>query len=147
MAKRVLLRLYSYARNSLTFCVNQGLCKGMKRVAFGGESFIISDEGAAALLDYAAAAAMADAAEVVALPAVRPTGEVITVNLVIGPSSELITSQIETSLTEPDTREAPTALRARALQIGKSKSPTHGAAIPKRDHESADPGTGGLELD
>ena len=119
----------------------------MKRVAYGGESFITSDEGAAALLDFAAAAAMGDVAEVVTLPAVRPDGQVITVNLVIGPSSELITSPIETTLTEPDTREATTALRARALQIGKSKSPTHGAAIRERDLESADPGTGGLDLD
>jgi len=119
----------------------------MKRVAYGGESFITSDEGAAALLDFAASAAMSDVAEVVALPAVRPDGQVITVNLVIGPSSELITSPIETSLTEPDTREATAALRARALQIGKSKSPTHGAALSGRDLDSGDPDIGGLELD
>ena len=118
----------------------------MKRVAYGGESFITSDEGAAALLDFAASAAMSDVAEVVALPAVLPDGQVITVNLVIGPSSELITSPIETSLAEPDTREAAAALRARALQIGKSSSPAHGAAIPGRDLDSADPDTGGLEL-
>ena len=118
----------------------------MKRVAYGGESFITSDEGAAALLDFAAAAAMSDVAEVVELPAVLPDGQVITVNLVIGPSSELITSPVETSLAEPDTREAAAALRARALQVGKSSSTAHGAAISERDLDSADPGTGGSAL-
>ena len=118
----------------------------MKRVAYGGESFITSDDGAAALLDFAASAAMSDVAEVVALPAVLPDGQVITVNLVIGPSSELITSPVETSLPEPDTREAAAALRSRAFQIGKSNSPAHGAAISGRDLDSADPDPGGLEL-
>ncbi|MBC7592178.1 MAG: hypothetical protein H7226_14200 [Salinibacterium sp.] len=118
----------------------------MKRVAYGGESFITSDEGAAALLDFAASAAMSGVAEVVALPAVLPDGQVITVNLVIGPSSELITSPVETSLAEPDTREAAASLRARALQIGESSSPAHGAAISGGDLDSADPDPGGLEL-
>ena len=118
----------------------------MKRVAYGGESFITSDDGAAALLDFAAAAAMSDVAEVVAMPAVLPDGQVITVNLVIGPSSELITSPVETSLAVPDTREAATALRARALQIGKSGSPAHGAPLSGRDLDSADPDSGGVEL-
>ncbi len=89
---------------------------------------------------------MSDVAKVVALPAVLPDGQVITANPVIGPSSELITSPIETSLVEPDTRGAAAALRARAVQIEKSSSPAHGAAISGGDLDSAEPDTSGLEL-
>ena len=85
----------------------------MKRVAYGGESFITSDDGAAALLDFAASAAMSGVAEVVTLPSVLPDGRVVLVNLVIGPSSELITSPVETAFAEPDTVDAAADLRAR----------------------------------
>jgi len=118
----------------------------MKRVAYGGESFITSDDGAAALLDFAASAAMSGVAEVVTLPSVLPDGRVIMVSLVIGPSSELITSPIETQFAEPDTADAAAALRARALQLGVTSSHAHGAAISGRDLEASDPETGDLEL-
>lgn len=118
----------------------------MKRVAYGGESFITSDEGAAALLDFTASAAMSGVAEVVTLPSVLADGRVVLVNLVIGPSSELITSPVETALAEPDTRDVAAALRARASQLGASRSHAHGGAISGKDLDSADPDTGDLEL-
>lgn len=122
----------------------------MKRVAYGGESFLTSDDGAAALLDFAASAAMGGVAEVVTLPSVLTDGRVVSVSLVIGPSSELITSPIETSLAEPDTTEAAASLRARAFRLGATSIHAHGAAIRGTDLDSSDPDpdpeTGDLEL-
>lgn len=118
----------------------------MKRVAYGGESFITSDDGAAALLDFAASAAMSGVAEVVTLPSVLPDGRVVSVNLVIGPSSELITSPVETTLAEPDTVAAAAALRERATQLGATSLHAHGGPIPGRDLEPSAPDTGDLEL-
>jgi hypothetical protein len=118
----------------------------MKRVSYGGESFITSDDGAAALLDFAASAAMSGIGEVVTLPSVLADGRVVSVSLVIGPSSELMTTPIETSYPEPDTRKAAAALRARASQLGASNAHANGSAIAGRDLESSDTVTGDLEL-
>jgi hypothetical protein len=118
----------------------------MKRIAYGGESFITSDDGAAALLEFAASAAMSGVGEVVTLPTVLADGQVVSVDLVIGPSSELITSPIESSLAEPDTREAAAALRTRASQLGASSSHVHGGAIAGKDLDAPDAGIGASEL-
>ncbi len=118
----------------------------MKRVAYGGESFITSDDGADALLDFAALAAMSGVAEVVTMPAVGEDGRVISVNLVIGPSSELITSPVETTTSEPDTVDAAAVIRARAAQIGASSTHTRGEALSGGYLASPDSETGDPEL-
>ncbi|QNE47002.1 hypothetical protein F1C58_08885 [Glaciihabitans sp. INWT7] len=118
----------------------------MQRVSYGGESFITSDDGAAALLDFAASAAMSAVGEVVSLPIVLEDGRVVSVRLVIGPSSELLTTPIESSLPEPDTRDAAAALRARASQLGATSAHAFGGPISGTDLDAADPATGDLEL-
>jgi hypothetical protein len=118
----------------------------MQRVSYGGESFVTSDDGAAALLDFAASAAMSDVGEVVTLPSVLADGSVVSISLVIGPSSELIMTPIETSHAEPDTREAVAVLRARVSQLTASNAHTHGSAIADADLDSADPAMGNLDL-
>ncbi|MES2094220.1 MAG: hypothetical protein V4531_10470 [Actinomycetota bacterium] len=112
----------------------------MRRVAYGGESFITSDDGAAALLEFAAMAAMSGVAEVVSIPTVLADGRVVVVDLVIGPSSELLTSPIETTLRDPDTRAATLALRTRASQLGASSSHVRGGAIAALDLAAPDGG-------
>lgn len=118
----------------------------MKRVSYGGESFITSDDAAVALLDFAASAAMSSVGEVVTLPSVLADGRVVSVSLVIGPSSELMTTPIETVHAEPDTREAVAALRARASELGASNAHAHGSAIVGTHLNSSDPATGDIEL-
>jgi hypothetical protein len=98
----------------------------MKRVAYGGESFITSDEAAEALLAFAAAAAMSDVAEVIPLPSVRDDGKVVVLELVIGPASELITSPVDSPFPEPDTRGPSAALRARASELISNQHATGG---------------------
>jgi hypothetical protein len=118
----------------------------MQRVSYGGESFITSDDGAAALLDFAASAAMSGVGEVVTLPVVLADGRVVSANLVIGPSTELMTIPIESSQAEPDTRNAAAVLRARACQLSAGNIHAQGSAIAKTDLDSTDPATGDLEL-
>jgi hypothetical protein len=110
----------------------------MKRVAYGGESFITSDDGADALLDFAASAAMSGIAEVVSMPSLRADGQVVQVKLVIGPSSELINSPVDSLLPEPDTAEAAAMLRRRAAELGSSSGHVRGAAIAGSDLDSSD---------
>jgi hypothetical protein len=118
----------------------------MKRVLYGGESFVTSDDGAAALLEFAASAAMSGIGEVVTLPSVLADGRVVSVSVVIGPSSELMTTPIETSQAEPDTKAAAAVLRARASQLETSSIHANGSAIAGKDLESSDPTTGDFGL-
>jgi hypothetical protein len=110
----------------------------MKRVAYGGESFITSDESAEALLAFAAAAAMSDVAEVVSVAAVRDDGALVIVELVIGPSSELITYSVDSPFAEPDTRVSSAALRARASELISSNPHATGGPIHGQDLDSND---------
>ncbi|MDQ1597367.1 MAG: hypothetical protein QOI70_791 [Microbacteriaceae bacterium] len=119
----------------------------MKRVAYGGESFITSDEAAEALLAFAAAAAMSDVAEVVPVPSVRDDGAVVVVELVIGPSSELITSPVDSRFPEPDTRSSTAALRARASELISSNPHATGGAIHGQDLDSSDRDLDSSDLD
>lgn len=118
----------------------------MQRVSYGGESFITSDDGAAALLEFAASAAMSGVGEVIRLPVVLANGSVVSASLVIGPSSELMTTPVETSHAEPDTRAAVAALRARASQLGADSAHARGAPISGADLDPTDPATDDLEL-
>ncbi len=118
----------------------------MQSVSYGGESFVTSDDGAAALLDFAASAAMSGVGEVVTLPSVLADGSVVSVSLVIGPSSELMTTPVESSQAEPDTREAAAVLRERASQLRASDPHAHGSAIVGTDLDSTDPATDDAEL-
>lgn len=111
----------------------------MMRVGYGGESFTTSDEAAEALLAFAAAAAMSDVAEVVQLPTVDVDGAVVVVTLVIGPSSELIMSEVQSTFSDPDTSAATQVLRDRALSLGATSSHALGGAIPGADLDSEDP--------
>jgi hypothetical protein len=110
----------------------------MKRVAYGGESFITSDEAAEALLAFAAAAAMSEVAEVIAVPSVRDDGAMVVVELVIGPSSELITYPVDSRFAEPDTRSSTAALRARASELISSNPHATGGPIQGQDLDSID---------
>jgi hypothetical protein len=109
----------------------------MKRVVYGGESFITSDDAAEALLAFAAAAAMSEVAEVVPVPAVRDDGAVVIVELVIGPSSELITYPLDSPFAEPDTRLSSAALRAHASELISSNPHATGGPIPGQDLDSS----------
>jgi hypothetical protein len=111
----------------------------MKRVVYGGESFITSDDGAEALLDFAASAAMLRFAEVVGMPSVRADGGIALVRLVIGPSSQLIASPVESTWPEPDTAEASRMLRARASELEPSSPRSRGSALANADLDASDP--------
>ena len=110
----------------------------MRHVAYGGESFLTSDEAGEALLALAAAAAMSGIAEVVQVPSVREDGSVESVKLVVGPSSELLMSPAHSALAEPDTTDATAVLRDRAFSLGASSSHAFGAAIASADLDSED---------
>lgn len=111
----------------------------MQRVSYGGESFITSDEFGEALLKFTAAAAMNGVGEVVKLPTVAADGNLVVVALVVGPSSELLVSPIESAFAEPVDLGLAHELRERTAALAASSSHAHGAAIAGVDLEREDP--------
>lgn len=62
----------------------------MRRVTYAGGTFLTGDRIADALLDYAAQIARADSADHLVVPTIGPGGERGTVDVVLGPASQLL---------------------------------------------------------
>ncbi|MBK4347158.1 hypothetical protein [Lacisediminihabitans changchengi] len=109
----------------------------MKTISYGGESFTTSDAAAEALLDFAAAAAHSEAADVVHIPAVAANGDLITADLVIGPASELLVVPVDVAFPEPDSTAAVLELRAKIRDLMSSRRISYGSALPATDGADA----------
>ena len=101
----------------------------MKRVSYGGTSFLAADRVADSLLLLVAAIRDCHSVEVVELPAVGNGGERMVVQLVIGPMSEIITMSegvpgAEVGGTEPETTEVVDYLLDRIEYLSVASQPT-----------------------
>jgi hypothetical protein len=110
----------------------------MRTVSYGGESFITSDDGADALLGFAAAAALSDFADVIHMPAIGEDGEPIIADLVVGPSSELLVVPCNSPFDEPDTTEIAATLRRMTAKLGSPRVSFGGAIAPSLLDDGAD---------
>lgn len=86
----------------------------MKRVSYCGESFLTTDQAADALLQLVAALDDHHDSELVELPAVQSDGKTVTVHMIVGPRSELVSIPEDGQGDEPDTTDAVVHLRDRA---------------------------------
>jgi hypothetical protein len=103
----------------------------MKIVTYGGDRFLTSDSASDALLRFAATMGARSSAEVVSLPAKEINGTPRTVDLVIGPASELLAHDIEVAFPEPDTTAAVAILTERMTLLS---GPRHlSVALPLTD--------------
>jgi hypothetical protein len=75
----------------------------MKRITYGGASFLTTDTIADALLPLVAALGISHTTETLELPAVNNDGKTMIVKLIVGPMSELISIPEESPWEEPDT--------------------------------------------
>ena len=101
----------------------------MKRISYGGTSFLTADRIADSLLLLVAAIRECRGAEMVELPAVGSDGEPVVVQLVVGPTSEIISMPegapgAGPGITEPDTTEVVDYLLDRAQDLSASGAPT-----------------------
>lgn len=89
----------------------------MKRVSYAGVSFLTTDGVADALLRFVAALGLKQKAETVEIPAVGDRGDMVPVQLVIGPASELVSMPESSDIEEPDTSATITNLDRRTNAI------------------------------
>jgi hypothetical protein len=93
----------------------------MKRVVCSGGSFLTTDGAADALLYMVAVLGGGHNSEMFDIPAVNNDGKLVIVQLVVGPTSELVSIPEETPLEEPDTTVAVAYLSARAQALSAPK--------------------------
>lgn len=111
----------------------------MKIVTYGADRFLTSDEASDALLAFAATIGARGGADVVSVPARELDGTPHTVDLVIGPASELLARDIEVVFTAPDTAAMVAELHARMTRL--ASPPNLSVAQPLQvvsSHESAE---------
>ena len=72
----------------------------MKRIIYAGSEFLTGDDIAAALLRFSAALAEVGEAETVTIPAVEDDGSIGSVDLLVGPASQIIAIPVGRGSTE-----------------------------------------------
>lgn len=100
----------------------------MKRVSYCGASFLTSDEGANALMQFVATLEIGDNPELVEMPAVQNDGRAVTVQLIVGSTSELISIPEDGGGESPDTTDAVAHLLDHAHML---------AALPTENYREA----------
>ncbi|HEV7743280.1 MAG TPA: hypothetical protein VGO65_12770 [Pseudolysinimonas sp.] len=86
----------------------------MKRILYGGGSFQTDDAVADALMDYANVLAVIDSADVVRLPGLDEDGTVRQIQMLIGPSSQILAMATDAESVEMGADDAVAELRGRA---------------------------------
>jgi len=94
----------------------------MKRISYGGTSFLTPDDVADALVDLVTALATSHTNEALNLPAVDDDGNTVIVTMVVGPMSALISIPEASRWTGPDTTLALASLNARVHTLTAPKS-------------------------
>lgn len=92
----------------------------MKQIQYAGARLVLSDEGAAALLEYGLALIRTGEGGVASIPIVGAEGEPETANLLLGPSSQLLA----TPWTGPDVELEDADAVKRLLDRARSLSPS-----------------------
>ena len=94
----------------------------MKRVSYAGVSFLTTDGVADALLRFVAALGLKQKAETVEIPAVGDRGDMVPVQLVIGPASALVSMPETSDIEDPDTSAAISSLNRRADALARPRA-------------------------
>ncbi|GGF29510.1 hypothetical protein [Subtercola lobariae] len=89
----------------------------MKRISYSGGSFLTTDSVAGALLHFVAALGSSHRAEAIEIPVLHDDGREDTIQLVIGPASELVSVSEATSFAEPDSSAAVENLHKRTESL------------------------------
>jgi hypothetical protein len=80
--------------------------RSMMRVSYSNTSFLTSDVVARSLLEFAAAIARSEGAETVCIPAISAQGELIEIEMVVGPASQMTAAPEASDFAEPEPTDA-----------------------------------------
>jgi hypothetical protein len=91
----------------------------MRRIVYAGTTFLTGDDLAASLLDYARALARKGSSDTVALPARMASGSVETVQILIGPASQLVSEPADLEGPEIEDAAAVAELHRRSAEASQ----------------------------
>ena len=94
----------------------------MKRISYGGASFLTPDDVADALLELVTVLGISHTNETLDLPAVGDDGDTLIVTMVVGPMSALMSVPEFSPWTGPDTTLVIAVLNARIHELTAPKS-------------------------
>jgi hypothetical protein len=103
----------------------------MKAVTYAENSWLLGDEAADTLMDYAVVLARIDSADSVEVLALGPDGTEQSVSFLIGPATMMTAQSSDSSVDAPDNRDAVTLIRERIRIIESPPAP-----IPMTSQES-----------
>lgn len=89
----------------------------MKLLQYADEHWLIGDEAAKALVEYAIALANDGRADSVDVRMLNPTGRTQTVSLLVGPATMLTLTESDSEAAEPDNAEAIAIMNERTRQL------------------------------
>jgi hypothetical protein len=91
----------------------------MRRVTYAGGSFVTADDIASLLLEYAAALANHDRAAAIHVPAIDLPHGATTIEVLVGPASQLLAEPVDDIGRVPDGGEFVADIRARIAELDK----------------------------
>lgn len=89
----------------------------MHRLHYTGESFFVADEVSEALMDYASALADAGASDVISIPIIDEAGLQTQAELLLGPASQIYSTNVEHMREEGLDRASVADIRGRADHV------------------------------
>jgi hypothetical protein len=97
----------------------------MRKVTYAGGSFVTGDDIAEAVLAYAAALANSDRAATIHVPSDGGA----TVEMLVGPSSQVLTEAVESDGADPDGDAFVAELQARIARLEQGPAPHPDSAV------------------
>jgi hypothetical protein len=112
----------------------------VKQITYSDNSWLVGDDAADAIIEYAVLLARIESADAVQVAALGSDGQEQDVTFLIGPATMMTAETTESGLAEPDNSEAVADLRQRMGRITSPPHarPYHSEDIPNIDSSSYD---------
>jgi hypothetical protein len=94
----------------------------MKSIAYVGDLVLTGDHIAEAVVDFATALARRGTSDSITIPAVNGGGLIISAQLLLGPSSQLVVEPVDSAYSDPDDPEVLADLRQRTAALGPQRA-------------------------
>jgi len=93
----------------------------MKRILYSGGSVVTGDRVANAVLEYASELARQESSDTLQIPSVTEAGSAGRTQLLLGPASQFIVEEVETSVEDPTDEELVESIREKTAHLQAPK--------------------------
>ncbi len=103
----------------------------MRRIHYAGDTLLLGDDVADALMDYAARLARQDSAVTITIRALDDGGTEHAVDILVGPATMMTATHVDSDLPEPDNAAVVADL---ARRVSLLESPPAGQGVEQPEH-------------